>query len=110
MWSQYRTVDEGLADSKYTIFLNHGGKFLNLDGLFDYYEGDLCAIHGLQPDKFSYIHLKGEIQKLGYKDWKKICYKIPGKDVFADIFSDSDMRSMVKLLPPKRIDTNFTQP
>ncbi|GER55902.1 60S ribosomal protein l9 [Striga asiatica] len=66
-----------MADSKnLSIFLNHGGSFVMLDNAMEYFGGDVHIRHGIDLDRFGYLDLVDEIEKLGYTEVGNLYYKI----------------------------------
>ncbi|GER55753.1 eukaryotic translation initiation factor 2(eIF-2) family protein, partial [Striga asiatica] len=94
-----------MADSqKLSIFLDHGGRFVMLDNAMEYFGGDVHIRHGIDFDRFGYLDLVDEIEKLGYTEVGKLYYKIRGEMgsvTYINIHNDATLMDMIANDLPK---------
>lgn len=72
------------------IYINHGGFFHTLDGSTHYIGGTLVPRFDLDTDRYGYLDIEEEVQKLGYVSWKSISYMVPHSNVYVELKNDQD--------------------
>lgn len=56
------------------MYIHHGGQFGSFDDAVFYVGGHLVLKLELDVDRFGYLNMEEEIEKLGYVSWKSISH------------------------------------
>ncbi|GER29300.1 glycine--tRNA ligase beta subunit [Striga asiatica] len=73
----------------FLLFINHKGRFVTVDRYEAYYGDCVATVTGLDADRLGYFDIEDEIEKLGYENWGRICYKHRRTREFKDITDDA---------------------
>ncbi|XP_057793597.1 uncharacterized protein LOC131010184 [Salvia miltiorrhiza] len=57
--------------------------------------GNFVGRFDFDQDRFGFLDLEEEIQKLGYVSWKRLVYKVPRLEVFKSLKDDKDVMQML---------------
>lgn len=86
------------SDAYFGMYINHGGEFRRCEDSTFYIGGCLVPRLDLEVDRFGYLDLEDEIEKLGYSSWKSISYKLPDTFKYVVLKDDRDVMQMLSLL------------
>ncbi|XP_057790453.1 uncharacterized protein LOC131007556 [Salvia miltiorrhiza] len=82
---------------EFGLCIYHGGKFATIGTSSRLYSGgELTSRYGLDRDRFGYLDLEEEVQKLGYVSWKCLAYKVPRTLVYMELSEDKHVMQMLK--------------
>ncbi|KAH6783410.1 hypothetical protein C2S52_008369 [Perilla frutescens var. hirtella] len=90
------------CSDNFFIYIHHGGQFHTLlDGDKIYSGGELTTRHFFDKDKFGYLDLEDEVEKLGYTSWSSLSFKVPKSNVYKVLHDDKDVLDMLIFLSNK---------